>query len=130
MKYIHVACIVSGAVVPVIPVIAIMVDFSKQVPTNVGLMAANVTFVSGGFGFVLSRFPPILCFGLGVTVTFYAILLPIIIVFLVGIAELIFLFAAIHKVRSASVMSFIIMVPNELRPMDGDHKKWRLFLCQ
>ena len=97
-KYIHIACIVVGAVVPFAPVVVIMADFGVRVQSDEILQAANVTFLSGGLGFTLSRFPPILCHGSSGTAMFYGVALPLIFIFFVGITELILLFAVVHKV--------------------------------
>ena len=97
-KYIHVACVTVGILIPLVPVVAMMAEFASEVQSSAALQAANVTFVSGGLGYSLTRFPPILCFGFSSNVVYYAILIPIILIFFVGIPELILLFAFVHKV--------------------------------
>lgn len=85
-------------VIPLAPVIAVMVDFALELQSNVELQAANVTFVSGGLGFVINRFPPLLCYGYNGGVIFYGNILPLILIFIVGITELILLFTIVHRV--------------------------------
>ena len=96
-KYIHMACVIVGVVVPLLPIVALMADYALEVQSNAVLQAANVTFMSGGLGFTLSRFPPIFCHGTS-SVMFYGLALPLILIFFVGITELVLLFAVVHKV--------------------------------
>jgi hypothetical protein len=102
-KYIHVACVIVGIVIPLVPVIATMADFGQQVKWNPSLQAANVTFTSGGLGFVMNRFPQLLCFGFNGDVVFYSGVLPIILIFYVGITELMLLFAMVYKVSNVLI---------------------------
>ncbi len=97
-KYIHIASVIIGFVIPLVPVIALMAKFALEVQSDIALQAANVTFVSGGLGFVMGRFPAVLCFGFDTSVIYYTILLPTILIFFVGMPELILLFAFVHKV--------------------------------
>ncbi len=98
-KYFHMGCIIVGVVTPLVPVVALMANFASEVNSDQALQAANVTFVSGGLGFRMDRFPPILCSGTSGAVVYYSNILPINLVFFVGITELILLFAVVHKVR-------------------------------
>ena len=98
VKYIHITCVWIGILIPLIPVIANMVGFAHEVQSNPDLQERNVTFASGGLGFVIIRFPPVLCYGYNGSLTFYASVLPIIIVLFIGLTELVFLLALIHKV--------------------------------
>ena len=72
-------------------------DIAREIQSNMILQSLNATFVSGGLGYVMNRFPPLLCYGRGTM--FYSNVLPIILIFFVGMAEQIVLFAAVHKVR-------------------------------
>lgn len=98
MKYIHIACGIAGIVVPLIPVIAQMVAFGREVQSSDELRAANVTFVSGGLGFATLSFPQILCAVRNGTVAYYSYILLLNIAFFAGIAELIFLLGIVHRV--------------------------------
>ena len=91
MKCIHIACIIVGIVIPLVPVIALMANYAREAKST-------TAFVSGGLGFGLGRFPPILCLGGDSTVAYYSIILPINLIFFVGMTELILLFAVVHKV--------------------------------
>lgn len=77
MKYVHIVMISIALTVPVIPVIATVVD--------------------GGYG--LTRFPPIFCTGTSPTATFYSLILPITLSTQCGVTMLIIIFWVIHKVR-------------------------------
>ena len=83
---------IVGVVIPLVPVIALMANFAREVQSN-------AAFISGGLGFGSGRFPPILCGGANSSVIFYSSVLLIILIFFVGITELILLFAVVHKVR-------------------------------
>ena len=99
-KYIHIACVIAGVVIPLVPVVVTMADFAMEVQSNAFLQAANVTFVSGGLGFVMDRAPPILCKGYSPSVLFYTFLLPIILIFFVVIPEVILVFILVHRVSN------------------------------
>ena len=101
-KYVHLVGAIIGFLAPLTSVIALMADYSREVRSNADLQAANVTFLSGGLGFTVNRFPPILCTGFSSGVIYYSSILPIIIIFYVGITELILLFAVIHRVRNGN----------------------------
>ena len=98
--------------IPLIPVIANMVGFAHEVQSNPDLQERNVTFASGGLGFVTIGFPPVLCNGRNANVTFYANLMPILLIFFVGLTELILLLALIHKVNNIFVDDVAIPTKN------------------
>ena len=90
-KYIHIACVIVGIVIPLVPVIALMATHASKVEST-------AEFISGGLGFGMGRSPPILCVAADSTVSYYSIILPINLIFFVGMTELILLFAIVHKV--------------------------------
>ena len=98
-KYLHIACVVLGVIIPLIPVIAVMADFAMEVQSNMELQYLNVTFISGGLGFTLGRFPPVLCLGYNGNIVFYTSGLSLILMMAVGIPELIAIFFTLHMVR-------------------------------
>ena len=81
IKYIHIAMVIVGLVLPTLPVI--------------------VTFTAGNpstRGFGLMRFPPILCTSWQRDPTFYSLVLPINILLAIGVPLVIIVFWTIHKV--------------------------------
>ena len=76
MRYVHLTMVILGLTLPLVPVIA--------------------SLATTGFG--LNRFPAILCGGTNANITFYALLLPVILLLQVGITLLVVLFWTIHKV--------------------------------
>ena len=98
MTLIYAACIAAGLVIPLVPVIAHMASFVKEVESDPVLQAMNVTAVSGGFGYRIFQFPPILCSGTNSGILYYSNAIPINIIMMVGIAQLIIIVWRIHKV--------------------------------
>ena len=93
-KYLHFGCCLLGILVPVIPVISLMVGFAIQInPSN-----DELSFLSGGLGFSLARFPPLPCFGTNQAITFYSIVLPTDILLTAGITLTILVFWTVHRV--------------------------------
>ena len=90
VRYIHLACVVTGLLVPFVPVIATMSQFSHGKSTAAA--------VKGGLGFGITRLPSLLCNGRDEKITFYALVLPIIIIIMIGMAFLVLVFWIIHKV--------------------------------
>jgi len=80
LKYIHIAMVIVGLVLPTLPVI---VAFTAENPST------------RGFG--LTRFPPILCTSLQRDSTFYSLVLPINLLIAIGVPLLIIMFWIIHK---------------------------------
>ena len=94
IKYIHISCILIGILVPFIPIIALMSNYSIQLKSN----PSNTTFVSGGLGFASVRSPPVPCNGNSKEVIFYTNILPADIMLAVGITLIILIFWLVHKV--------------------------------
>ena len=87
IKYIHIACVLIGTLIPLIPVM--------------------LKFTGGKPGFNLVRFPPLPCTGSDTTVSFYSGVFPTDILVGIGITFVILIFWRVHKVSSKQ--SIIIM---------------------
>ena len=98
VKYIHIGCVVAGLILPLIPVITSMVTFAVKLQSDEIRKSRGITFASGGMGYGLLQFPPILCGGTNSEVMFYALSLPINLIMIYGITVLIYIFYTIHKV--------------------------------
>ena len=61
-----------------------------------------------GLGFGITNFPPVLCAGVDRDATFYALILPVIILTEIGMTMLVFTFWDVRK-----VIYIIILYPNE-----------------
>ncbi len=68
LTYIHVACVLVGLLLPVIPVIAVMSHHAVE--------AKSGAMLQGRLGFGFANFPPYLCLGIDADVTFYSLILP------------------------------------------------------
>ena len=77
-RYVHIACVVAAIILPVYAPLAIA--------------------LKGGF--ILSRFPPILCLGRNVDANFYAVLAPITILLGIGTTMLLLILWRIRQVTS------------------------------
>lgn len=106
-KHIFVACIIAGIGIPLVPIIASMADFAMRVNSDPVLLRRGVTFASGGLGYGLIRFPPIICSGTNSNVAYYSLVLPINIITAIVLTELILIFWTIHKVRPHSWGSLV-----------------------
>lgn len=88
-KYIHVACILVSLLVPLTPVLAIILN---------NLDGQGV----GTVGFTITRFPPLLCSSPDANATFYALVVPVILVVGTGLTMLVFMLWFLHKVLEIS----------------------------
>lgn len=88
--HVHLTCVVICVLVPLVPIIATMSQYAH------GKSAAEAA--KGGLGFGISRFPSLLCSGRDEKITFYALVLPSIIIFMIGMTILVLIFWIIHKV--------------------------------
>ena len=75
-KYVHITAVILGVVLPAIP--------------SISMMATG--------GFVLRRFPPVVGLARDLPVTFYSAMVPIIVMFQIGISLLVIIFRTIYKV--------------------------------
>lgn len=96
-KYIHAACILAALIVPLVPIIASVVDNAVEMQSST---SSNISFLEGGLGYGLTRFPPILCTPTDADVTFYSVVLPIDISLMIGCTLLVIMFWIVHKVSS------------------------------
>jgi hypothetical protein len=112
-KYTYYASILAGLLIPVVPIIASMADFSIRVNTDQLLLKRGVSFGSGGLGYGVIRFPPILCMATNSDIVYYGIVLPINIIMMVGITLLTVIFWTIHKVIPNSLMLQFLRLTSE-----------------
>ena len=103
MKYIYIGSIIAGLLIPLVPIIASMADFALRVQSDPVLQ--NIDAASGGLGYGLVRFPPILCSPTNANIVYYGTVFPINITMMVGIAFLIIVFWRIHKVLPIAIKS-------------------------
>ena len=90
MKYIHLTCVVIGVLVPFVPIIATMSQYAHD--------KSAAEAAKGGLGFGITRLPSLLCSGTDEKTTFYALVLPIILIIMIGMTILILVFRIICKV--------------------------------
>ncbi len=83
--YIHIACVLLSLLVPLIP---ILVTIGNNLDDN----------LIGTAGFTITRFPPLLCTSIDPNTTFYAFVLPIILMVDIGLTLLLLLVWIVHKV--------------------------------
>lgn len=105
IRCIHVACIIAGLVIPLAPVITPMAHFAMHLKSDSLLARKNVTFVSGGMGFITPAFPPVLCSGGDKDSVFYSLALPLNIILILGINCLILLCWSIHRVSAHALIA-------------------------
>ena len=90
LKYVHLSCVLIGLLGPFVPVIVTISKFSH------GKSAAEAA--KGGLGFGITRFPSLLCSGRDDKTVFYALVLPIILIIMIGMAILVLVFWIVYKV--------------------------------
>ena len=89
-KYVHIAAVAMGILVPFIPIIATMSQYGHE--------RSAIEAATGGLGFGITRFPPLLCTGRHADTTFYSLILPILVILMVGMTFLLIIFWMIHRV--------------------------------
>ena len=89
-KYVHIAAVVLCILVPFVPIVATMSQY--------GHGRSSVEAATGGLGFGITRFPPLLCTGRHADTTFYSLILPILVILMIGMTILLFIFWIIHRV--------------------------------
>jgi hypothetical protein len=92
VRYIHITCVILGLVLPIIPVVVTIADHETDDAST-----------SGGLGFGLTNFPPILCAGIDANATFYSLIVPITLLTEVGMTLLIFTFWDVRKVGVVNI---------------------------
>ena len=98
LKYINIACVVVGFCVPLVPTVALIIEYAETETEYEVYRLMNITFLSGNPGFQYDRFPPTICRPSNRDISYYAMVLPINIIATVGILELVLIFWKIHKV--------------------------------
>lgn len=108
VKYVHIAAVAMGILVPFIPIIATM---SQHAHERSPLEAAT-----GGLGFSITRFPPILCTGIHGDTTFYSLILPILVILMIGMTFLLAIFWMIHRVSRSvrEILSSLVHISYSL----------------
>ncbi len=91
LTYIHVACVLVGLFLPVVPIIAAMSHHAVE--------AKSGAILQGRLGFGVVHYPPYLCSSIDEDVTFYSLILPNIILVQIGTTMLILTIWYVHKVR-------------------------------
>ena len=101
VKYIHIACVIIGILLPFVPIINSMSKFAMDVRERAeNGTSSHQLFLSGGLGFFSSRFPAILCTGSDQDAVFYSVVLPLDIILAVGCTLLLIIFWSVHRVSS------------------------------
>ena len=98
LKYVHLGCLAAGLLLPLVVVTAPIVEFAIEIDSDIVLQRENVTVLSGGLGYGMIRFPPLLCSGTKGIVQYYCFALPINIAAILGLTELVVIFWKIMKV--------------------------------
>lgn len=101
-KYLHITIIMLALLFPLLPVIMPMIAFAMDLQKPI-FTAMNITFISGGLGYQVTRFPPILCTPWNSGAFFYSLALPLDIMFAIGGTLLIFIFWSLCKVSNQYV---------------------------
>lgn len=89
-KYVHIAAVALSILVPFIPIVATMSQYGHK--------RSPIEATTGGLGFGITRFPPLLCTGRHSDTTFYSLILPILVILMVGMTVLLIIFVIIHRV--------------------------------
>lgn len=90
-KYIHIACVAFGLLLPLVPVVAAMADYGAKKKRGEEL-------VVGKLGFGMAVYPPIVCASIDPNVSFYAVIFPNVLLVQFGITMLILSIWLIAKV--------------------------------
>jgi len=99
MRYIHWTSLTVGILFPFVPVVTSMGKFGVDVRQRAdNYTSSQQLFLSGGLGFSMSRFPPILCTASDPEAIFYTTVLPIQFISLVGCSFLLIIFWTIYRV--------------------------------
>ena len=113
MKYIHITCVILGFLLPMTTIISSMADFAFKISEKdtgtVSILQNNITFLNGGLGFGVTRFPPILCTATGKDAVFYSLAFPMEIILGVGCTLLVVMIWSINKV---SLQTLILLYPS------------------
>ena len=113
-KYVHMAAVVLCILVPFVPIVATMSQY--------GHGRSSVEAATGGLGFGITRFPPLLCTGRHADTTFYSLILPILVILMIGMTILLIIFWIIHRVSHTIIIIFSERVNIDFSHMQGHHK--------
>ena len=89
IRYLHAGLVVTGLVVPLLPVVIIVADYAAKLKTDEFLRSENVTFISGGLGF---------CGWVNGEAYLLGFILPLCPLIAIGTTLLIFIIWLLHKV--------------------------------
>ena len=89
IRYLHVGLVVTGLVVPLLPVIIIVADYATKLKTDEFLRSENATFASGGLGF---------CGWVNGEGVLFGFILPLCLLTATGTTLLIFIIRRLHQV--------------------------------
>ena len=91
VTYVHIGCVIAGLIIPIIPVIAPMIDDA--------IKRGRGEAVIGTLGYIPANSPPLLSYGVDGDVVFFSSILPSIILVEIGVVILILTIWYIHKVN-------------------------------
>lgn len=116
LKRIYITSAIVGILFPVVPIVVSVSKFAAEAVEEAenGTSAIEL-FVSGGLGFSLSRFPPLLCTATDESVLFYSVVLPVDQVLAIGCSMLVIIFWSIHKVSKVFTLQYIILQLNDFK---------------
>ena len=100
MKNIHIACVILGILLPLIPIITPMAAFAVDLQNqneNSTSEVRNSLFLSGGLGFGSVRFPPILCAATDQNIFFYSYIFIVDIIIVCGCTMLLIIVWSVHR---------------------------------
>ena len=101
IKVVHILCVTIGILLPIFSIIISITKFGVDLQDEYENSTAsfrNNLFLSRGTGYILSRFPPLLCYGSDLDVNFYTIVLPIEVILAVGCTMMIIVLWTVHRV--------------------------------
>ena len=103
-KYVHIVCALLGVFAPLVPITIVISVYSTQYQEQHANTTSPVNpFVSGGLGFGLSIYHPVLCFCTDRDVGFYSFVLPLEIFVGIGCSLLLITFWSIRRVSIISI---------------------------
>ena len=97
-KYLHIVCVIIGIAIPFTPIITSMSKFATHLEEQAENGTSDQLFLSRGLGFIVIRFPPILCTGSERDAVFYSFMLPIDLALAFGCTLLLIILWSVHRV--------------------------------
>ena len=98
IKHIYIGCVITGLILPLIPILIILADYSVKLKTDESLRSLNATFASGGLGF---------CNWVNREAILYGFILPLSVLTATGTSLLVLIIRNIHKVSGPKIISAI-----------------------